>query len=172
MARGTVKFFNGAKGFGFIAPSDGSPDVFVHASAAESAGLEGLNEGDELEFEVDQDRRSGRVSARDLVLLAKGQGGVGRREPVAARRPFERASGPGRGARDLAGSGEGVVKWFNAAKGFGFIQPSDGGADVFVHATAVERAGLSGLEEGRRVAYDLEADRRTGKLSAVNLKPR
>ena len=64
------------------------------------------------------------------------------------------------------------MKWFNAAKGFGFIQPSDGGADVFVHATAVERAGLSGLEEGRRVAYDLEADRRTGKLSAVNLKPR
>ena len=64
----------------------------------------------------------------------------------------------------------GTVKWFNTTKGFGFIQPSDGGADVFVHIRAVERAGLSGLNEGQIVEYELEQDRRTGKNSADQLK--
>src|SRR5437764_257711 len=64
----------------------------------------------------------------------------------------------------------GKVKWFNASKGFGFIQPNDGGGDVFVHISAVERAGLHGLNEGQPVSYDLEADRRTGKTSATNLR--
>jgi CspA family cold shock protein len=63
-----------------------------------------------------------------------------------------------------------VVKWFNATKGFGFIQPSDGGADVFVHISAVERAGLRTLNDGQPVAYDIEQDRRTGKAAATNLR--
>ena len=62
------------------------------------------------------------------------------------------------------------MKWFNPTKGFGFIQPDDGGQDVFVHISAVEQAGLGGLNEGQHVAYDLEADRRSGKTSATNLK--
>jgi cold shock protein len=65
----------------------------------------------------------------------------------------------------------GTVKWFNAAKGFGFIQPDGGGADVFVHISAVERAGLQNLNEGQKIAYEVVADRRTGKSSADNLKP-
>ena len=64
----------------------------------------------------------------------------------------------------------GTVKWFNGAKGFGFIQPDDGGSDVFVHISAVEQAGLRGLNEGQAVSYDLEQDRRSGKTSATNLK--
>ncbi len=64
----------------------------------------------------------------------------------------------------------GTVKWFNATKGYGFIQPEDGGKDVFVHITAVERSELNGLNEGQRLSYELEKDRRTGKESAVNLK--
>ncbi|MBV8192412.1 MAG: cold-shock protein [Alphaproteobacteria bacterium] len=64
----------------------------------------------------------------------------------------------------------GTVKWFNATKGFGFIQPDNGGKDAFVHISAVERAGLSGLREGEKVEFDLVADRRTGKMSADNLK--
>jgi CspA family cold shock protein len=68
------------------------------------------------------------------------------------------------------GSGSGTVKWFNTTKGFGFIQPNDGGGDVFVHISAVEQAGLRGLNEGQVVSYDLEADRRTGKTSATNLR--
>jgi len=63
----------------------------------------------------------------------------------------------------------GTVKWFNTTKGYGFIQPEDGGADVFVHISAVERAGLRSLNEGQRVGYELQKER--GKTAAVNLKP-
>ena len=64
----------------------------------------------------------------------------------------------------------GTVKWFNATKGFGFIQADGGGADVFVHISAVERAGMRDLNEGQKIAYEVVADRRTGKSSADNLK--
>ena len=64
----------------------------------------------------------------------------------------------------------GTVKWFNAMKGFGFIQPDDGGKDVFVHISAVERAGMHDLTEGQKISYEVVADKRTGKSSAENLK--
>jgi CspA family cold shock protein len=64
----------------------------------------------------------------------------------------------------------GTVKWFNAQKGYGFIQPDDGSKDVFVHISAVERSGLASLREGQKVSYDIEQDRRSGKVSAGNLK--
>ncbi|MBQ0819599.1 cold-shock protein [Microvirga sp. HBU67558] len=64
----------------------------------------------------------------------------------------------------------GTVKWYNETKGYGFIQPDAGGKDVFVHASALERAGLRGLAEGQKVSYEVESDRRTGKESASNLK--
>ena len=64
----------------------------------------------------------------------------------------------------------GTVKWFNGQKGFGFIQPDDGGKDVFVHISAVERAGMSNLNEGQKVTFEVVADRRTGKSSADNLR--
>jgi cold shock protein len=64
----------------------------------------------------------------------------------------------------------GVVKWFNATKGYGFIQPQDGGSDVFVHISAVERAGLTNLAEGAKVSYELKVDPRKGKSSAENLR--
>ncbi len=64
----------------------------------------------------------------------------------------------------------GTVKWFNNQKGFGFIQPDDGNKDVFVHISAVERAGLSTLNEGQKVSFDIVADRRSGKSSADNLR--
>ena len=64
----------------------------------------------------------------------------------------------------------GTVKWFNSQKGFGFIQPEDGSKDVFVHISAVERAGMSALTEGQKVSYEIVADRKTGKSSAENLR--
>jgi CspA family cold shock protein len=63
----------------------------------------------------------------------------------------------------------GTVKWFNQQKGFGFIQPNDGGKDAFVHISALERAGISTLRDGQKVSYELVADRRTGKQAAENL---
>ena len=65
---------------------------------------------------------------------------------------------------------QGTVKWFNATKGFGFIQPDAGGKDVFVHISAVERAGLRGLNEGQKVSYEIVADKRTGKSAADQLQ--
>ncbi|MBE7184066.1 MAG: cold-shock protein [Methylobacterium mesophilicum] len=64
----------------------------------------------------------------------------------------------------------GTVKWFNATKGFGFIQPDDGGQDAFVHISAVERAGLQSITEGQKLSYDLVQDKRSGKMSAGNLQ--
>lgn len=64
----------------------------------------------------------------------------------------------------------GTVKWFNSQKGFGFIQPDDNGKDVFVHISAVERAGMNGLDEGQKLSFEVVADRRTGKSSAEELR--
>jgi CspA family cold shock protein len=188
MATGTVKWFNTAKGFGFIQPDDGGSDVFVHVSAVEQAGLHGLNDGDQVQFELEQDRRSGKLSAGQLVVTGQGaaparrsggfdrgdrgggfgggRGGFGGRGGGG----FGGERGFGRQAGEPLGSGSGTVKWFNPAKGFGFIQPEGGGQDVFVHISAVEQAGLRGLDEGQLVAYDLEQDRRSGKTSASNLR--
>jgi cold shock protein len=173
MPRGVVKFFNSAKGFGFIAPDGGGADIFVHVSAVERSGLGGLNEGDQVNYQIEADRRSGKPAAVDLEVT--GSAPVPPRPPRASGPPrgFDRAPGGGGGARqsrETVGEGSGVVKWFNATKGFGFIQPSGGGADVFVHISAVERAGLSSLSEGQSVSYDLEQDRRSGKSSATNLR--
>ena len=173
MANGIVKFFNSAKGFGFIAPDDGGSDVFVHVSAVERAGLDGLNEGDQVAFEVEQDRRSGKLAAVDLQWIGAGAAPAGAGRMGERGRRFDRSprDASSRGAdRVAAGSGAGVVKWFNPQKGFGFIQPNDGGGDVFVHISAVERAGLRGLNEGQAVSYDVEQDRRSGKASATNLR--
>ena len=65
---------------------------------------------------------------------------------------------------------QGTVKWFNSQKGYGFIQPDAGGPDVFVHISAVERAGMRDLREGQKITYELVADRKSGKMSADNLK--
>src|SRR3954451_1003553 len=64
----------------------------------------------------------------------------------------------------------GTVKWFNETKGYGFIQPDNGGKDVFVHVSAVQRSGLMGLREGQKVSYELQTDQRNGKTSTVNLQ--
>ncbi len=182
MANGVVKWFNPAKGFGFIQPEDGGQDVFVHIAAVERSGLAGLNEGDQVNYELEEDRRSGKTSAGQLrvtghgAVPAGGGAGGGARGGAGARPPrsFDGPRGGGGGGGGFSGgtgeSGTGVVKWFNTTKGFGFIQPDNGGGDVFVHISAVERAGLRGLNEGQQVGYELEQDRRSGKTSAGNLR--
>lgn len=218
MASGTVKWFNTTKGFGFIQPDDGGADVFVHVSAVERAGLDGLGEGQPVSYEMEQDRRSGKLSAVDLRTLgpapAGAGGGAGQRSGGGGGYGGDRGGGGGggyggdrggggggygggdrggggggygggdrggggygggggggaRGPAPAAGPGTGTVKWFNPTKGFGFIQPDVGSGDVFVHISAVERAGLRGLDEGQKVGYEIENDKRTGKASAENLR--
>jgi CspA family cold shock protein len=170
MPSGTVKFFNAAKGFGFITPDGGGADIFVHISAVQRSGLNDLNEGDQVSFELELDRKRGKSSAVDVQVLGSAPP---QHRPKPGFAPKERRGPPmdnGRSAGAEGGSGHGLVKWFNTTKGFGFIQPANGGPDVFVHISAVERAGLRGLNEGQSIAYDLEQDRRSGKTSAVNLR--
>ena len=181
MASGTVKWFNTAKGFGFIQPDDGGSDVFVHISAVSQAGLDALNEGDQVEYELEQDRRSGKLAATSIVVTAQGTpaprragGGFGDRGDRGGYGGggggYGGGGGGGRSRGAVMGSGAGEVKWFNPTKGFGFIKPDGGGQDIFVHISAVEQAGLSGLNEGQKVNFDLEQDGRSGKTSATNLK--
>ena len=87
--------------------------------------------------------------------------------PVADRALSERVL---IGAYEEASMATGTVKWFNETKGYGFIQPDQGGKDVFVHISAVERSGMRGLAEGMKVSFDVEADRKSGKEYATNLK--
>ena len=153
--KGIVKFFNPQKGFGFIVRDDGGEDVFVHISAVEQAGLTDLADGQPLEFTLVD--RGGRISATNLRIDG---------EPMAVERA-ERAP-----QRQLTGEkASGTVKFFNAMKGFGFIQRDDGQPDAFVHISAVERAGIPTLNEGDRLEFELEVDRR-GKYAAVNLQPK
>ena len=164
---GTVKFFNVQKGFGFIQQKTGGEDVFVHISAVERAGLQGLAEGQELAYNLVD--RGGKISAQDLQIVG---------DVIEVK---ERSGGADRGGaaggdraapqRELTGEkATGTVKFFNGQKGFGFLTRDDGQPDAFVHISAVERSGLSGLNEGERFEFDLEVDRR-GKHSAVNLVP-
>ena len=167
---GVVKFFNGQKGFGFVVRDDGGEDVFVHISAVEQAGLTGLAEGQPLGFTLVD--RGGRISATDLKI-------EGEPLPVTDRGPPRdrddaprggAGGGGGGGGRELTGEkATGTVKFFNAMKGFGFIQRDDGQPDAFVHISAVERAGMTNLNEGDRLEFELEVDNRRGKYAAVNL---
>ena len=170
---GVVKFFNAQKGFGFVVRDDGGEDVFVHISAVEQAGMSALAEGQPLGFTLVD--RGGRISATELKIDGEPmavterapreprEGGFGDRGP--------RAGGAGAGGPQRQLTGEkatGTVKFFNAMKGFGFIQRDDGQPDAFVHISAVERAGMSTLNEGDKLQFELEVDRR-GKHAAVNL---
>ena len=153
--KGVVKFFNPQKGFGFIVRDDGGEDVFVHISAVEQAGLTDLADGQPVEFTLVD--RGGRISATNLRIEG---------EPMAVERTTAER-GP---QRQLTGEkAQGTVKFFNAMKGFGFIQRDDGQPDAFVHISAVERAGIPTLNEGDRLEFELEVDRR-GKTAAVNLQ--
>ena len=180
---GVVKFFNGQKGFGFIVQDGGGEDVFVHISAVEQAGLTGLADGQPLGYTLVD--RGGKVSATDIKIdgepMAVSDRGPPRDRPERSDRPDRGAGGFGGGDRggDRSGApqreltGEkatGTVKFFNAMKGFGFVQRDDGQPDAFVHISAVERAGMTNLNEGDRLTFDIEVDRR-GKFAAVNLLP-
>ncbi len=172
---GVVKFFNAQKGFGFVVRDDGGEDVFVHISAVEQAGMSALAEGQPLGFTLVD--RGGRISATELKIDGEPmavserapreprEGGFGDRGP----RPGGAGGAGGAPQRQLTGEkATGTVKFFNAMKGFGFIQRDDGQPDAFVHISAVERAGMSTLNEGDKLQFELEVDRR-GKYAAVNL---
>ncbi|WP_456923375.1 cold-shock protein [Geodermatophilus sp. SYSU D00705] len=156
MPQGTVKWFNADKGFGFIEPDDGSPDVFVHFSAiADTGGYRSLDEGQRVEFETSQGQRGPQAEGvRPVGGAPGGRGGDRGRDREGSR---DRDGGRDRGRPSSRGGGRstGTVSWFNAEKGFGFITPDDGSADVFVHFSAIaDTGGYRSLDEGQRVEYE------------------
>ncbi|RBY83307.1 cold-shock protein [Blastococcus sp. TF02A-26] len=170
MPQGTVTWFNAEKGFGFIAPEDGGDDVFVHFSAIEaSGGFRSLDEGERVEYEASQGQRG--PQADRVRSLGGGGGGGGRQE-----RGGERRDRNDRGGRDERGPGrsaggrsQGTVARFNAEKGFGFIEPDDGGDDVFVHYSAIDEAGYRELQEGQRVEFDAVRGQRGMQAEGVRV---
>ncbi len=140
----TVKWFNPEKGFGFVELSDGSGDVFLHANALSSSGHSTVNPGATLRVRIGQGQKGRQVSE----VLSVDDSTAAPEAP----RGGPRSAPPRRGA-DLGPAVErqGTVKWYNSTKGFGFVALPDGGKDVFVHASALQRAGMSDLAEGQSV---------------------
>jgi CspA family cold shock protein len=148
--RATVKWFNTAKGFGFVTPADGSPEAFLHLSALKQAGFESIGEGAGMLVEIGQSPK-GRQVVRVLEVDNSSA-----RAPAPRMRPGPGPGGPGPGAAapvSLEGAVDvdGVVKWFSSLKGYGFVSPNDGGKDVFVHITILRNAGLDQLMPGQSV---------------------
>ena len=133
-----VIWFNSSKGFGFVKLSDGI-EVYLHARVLEAAGSRGVSEGTHLKVRVEDGPRGQQVSQ---VLEVGDQ---------AAKPPQNIRAGESFAETGEQLESEGKVKWYNPEKGFGFIAPQNGGKDIFVHATALTRSGLSVLEEGQKV---------------------
>jgi len=130
-----VKWFNLTKGFGFVAPADGSSDAFMHSSVVSRAGMREVMEGTKLLVQI-TDGPKGRQVASILQVLG-----------VSSLPPAQGRAAPTGPEVEM----EGIVKWFKPDKGFGFVTPDDGDRDVFVHRSVVERAGVSQLESGQKV---------------------
>ena len=143
--RATVKWFNTTKGFGFVAPADGTPDAFLHVSVLASAGHETIGDGAELMIMITQGAKGPQVS-RVLEVLSTGTGGGVRRDSA----PMARDRAP-RGYAGPEVEVTGTVKWFKPDKGFGFVTADDQSKDVFVHKSVLRRCGLMELESGQRV---------------------
>lgn len=148
-----VKWFNLTKGFGFVAPVDGSSDAFIHSSVVSRAGLRDVAEGTKL-LVIVGDGAKGRQVVNIVQVL-----GMGEIPPSA---PRMQATGP---EVELTGT----VKWFKPDKGFGFVTPDDGGRDIFVHRTIVLRAGLQTLESGQKVRMLVQTAEKGREASSVEI---
>lgn len=160
-----VKWFNAEKGFGFVEVTGGSGDAFLHVSVLQRAGVEAVNPGAVLKVRVGPGQKGQQVT--DVLEIKEGDG-----PPPSAPRSSGFASG-GAGPRPpmTSGTGEemrGIVKWYNATKGFGFVTPDSGGKDVFVHATALERSNMQPLAEGQAVLMSVVQGKKGPEAASIS----
>ncbi|MGG5823510.1 cold-shock protein [Falsiroseomonas sp. HW251] len=150
----TVKWFNAEKGFGFVEVAEGGGDAFLHASVLERAGAKLVEPGATLRVRTGPGQKGLQVTE---VLEIAGGGSP--------------SAGPAHPASPAHGEGDevqGFVKWYDAAKGFGFVAPADGGKDVFVHATALERSGVRTLSDGQSVRMQVVQGRKGPEVSTIS----
>ena len=176
--KATVKWYNPEKGFGFVEMADGSGDVFLHANSLQHAGYQTVSPGAVLQIRVGQSQKGRQVEQVVSVTEGTGEytgggGGGGRGgggggygggfdRPRGPRPPRQQPSGP---SVEMTG----IVKWYNSTKGFGFISPQNGGKDVFVHATALEHAGLPPLQEGQSVRMNVVQGAKGPEVSSISV---
>lgn len=158
-----VKWFNAEKGFGFVDLADGSGDAFLHISVLAGAGASTVAPGAKLKVRLGQGPKGPQVTEVTDVQ-------AGDAPAVSSYRAAPRVAGP---ARDFQQAGpstdtRGIVKWYNATKGFGFVAPDGGGKDVFVHATALERGGVSGLAEGQTVRMQVVQGKKGPEAASIS----
>jgi len=176
----TVKWFDPAKGFGFVKPEDGSPDAFLHISVLNEIGHQSLTEGSIVVVDIGQGRRGPQVQTiKEVKHLADA--------PERGARFDDRPRGNGGGfggerrGGGMGGGGfdrprpesgptiEGKVKFFNSEKGFGFVQPDDGSRDVFVSARTLQRFGINDLQPETRVRVETQIGDKGPMASRVDL---
>jgi CspA family cold shock protein len=155
---GVVKWFNPEKGFGFVELSDGSGDAFLHGSVLTQCGIAAIQPGETLEVRVGPGHKGPHVT--EVLSVDRSTA-----TPMASRRSSAQATtlnGP-------SVEETGTVKWFNAERGYGFIALPNGGQDVFIHVSALERSGLTGLGEGQTVVVDVVEGRKGPEAARVRL---
>ena len=155
--KAVVKWFRADRGFGFVELTDGGSDAFLHAAVLGRIGVQQVEPGTTLEVRVGSGQRGPQVTE---VLNV---------DSSTATSSRARSSGYEQAPLVASSQEQGAVKWYNATKGFGFIARDGGGRDVFVHASALQRAGLTGLDEGQRVFVDIAEGRRGPEAVGIQL---
>jgi len=160
---GKVKWYDPDKRYGFVELSDGSGDAFLHATALAGIGIRTLRPGDTLEMRVAPGQRTPQVT--EIISVDS--------STVAPSTPPPRSFKPRSDRQPLEASVQaiGTVKWYNTAKGFGFIAMDNGGKDVFVHVSALQRAGITGLSEGQRVFVGIAEGQKGPEAASIQLAP-
>ena len=160
-SQATVKWFNPEKGFGFVEVADGGGDAFLHTSVLERAGAKLVEPGATLRVRTGPGQKGLQVT--EVLDIAGG--------PSPPRGPSHPRSGGPHTTSPVYGDGQemqGTVKWYDPAKGFGFVAPADGGRDVFVHATALERSGVRTLSDGQSVRMQVVQGRKGPEVSTIS----
>ena len=159
--QGVVKWYNPEKGFGFVELADGSGDAFLHVSVVERSGNDAVSPGATLEVRAGPGAKGPQVTE---ILSVDSSTAQQQSRPDAPDRS-DLCIRPHQAAVEESGT----VKWYNATKGFGFIASDRGGKDIFVHASALERSGITGLTEGQRVAVDVIDGRKGPEATGLRL---